>query len=89
MRPMRFQIYIKLCKFISKKYGYNYKTLVPTNLYGPNDKYDLQKSHLLAAIIKKLSDAKKKKLKKLKYGEMVKQKRIYVCFDLSDAIWFQ
>ena len=54
-------ISIKICKFISKKEGYNYKTLVPTNLYGPNDNYDPEKSHLLAAIIKKLSDAKKKK----------------------------
>ena len=44
---------IKICNIISKKPGYNYKTLVPTNLYGPNDNYDLEKSHLLAAIIKK------------------------------------
>ena len=50
---------IKICKFISQKKGFNYKTLIPTNLYGPNDNYDLEKSHLLAAIIKKVSDAKK------------------------------
>ena len=64
---------IKICNIISKKPGYNYKTLVPTNLYGPNDNYDLEKSHLLAAIIKKLSDAKKMRKNMLKYGGMVKQ----------------
>lgn len=80
---------IKLCKFISKKYGYNYKTLVPTNLYGPNDKYDLQKSHLLAAIIKKLSDAKKKKIKKVEiWGDGKARREFMYVSDLSDAIWF-
>ncbi len=82
-------ISIKLCKFISKKYGYNYKTLVPTNLYGPNDKYDLQKSHLLAAIIKKLSDAKKKKIKKIEiWGDGKAKREFMYVSDLSDAIWF-
>ncbi len=82
-------ISIKLCKFISKKYGYNYKTLVPTNLYGPNDKYDLQKSHLLAAIIKKLSDAKKKKIKKIEiWGDGKARREFMYVSDLSDAIWF-
>ena len=81
-------ISIKLCKFISKKYGYNYKTLVPTNLYGPNDKYDLQKSHLLAAIIKKLSDAKKK-IKKIEiWGDGKAKREFMYVSDLSDAIWF-
>ena len=80
---------IKICKFISRKKGYNYKTLVPTNLYGPNDKYDLQKSHLLAAIIKKLSDAKKMNKKNIEiWGDGKARREFMHVSDLSDAIWF-
>lgn len=80
---------IKICKFISEKDGYNYKTLVPTNLYGPNDNYNLEKSHLLAAIIKKLSDAKKKKIKHIEIWGNGKARREFMYIsDLSEAILF-
>ncbi len=82
-------ISIKICKFISEKKGYNYKTLVPTNLYGPNDTYDLKKSHLLAAIIKKLDDAKKIKNKNIEiWGDGKAKREFMYVSDLSDAIWF-
>ena len=82
-------ISIKICKFISEKNGYNYKTLVPTNLYGPNDTYDLKKSHLLAAIIKKLSDAKKINKKNIEiWGDGKARREFMYVSDLSDAIWF-
>jgi len=80
---------IKLCKFISQKEGYNYKTLIPTNLYGPNDKYDKEKSHLLAAIIKKISDAKKTKNKYVEiWGDGKARREFMYVSDLSDAILF-
>ena len=80
---------IKICKFISEKDGYSYKTLVPTNLYGPNDNYNLEKSHLLAAIIKKLSDAKKKKIKHIEIWGNGKARREFMYIsDLSEAILF-
>ena len=80
---------IKLCKFISQKDGYNYKTLIPTNLYGPNDKYDKEKSHLLAAIIKKISDAKKTKNKYVEiWGDGKARREFMYVSDLSDAILF-
>ena len=80
---------IKICNIISKKPGYNYKTLVPTNLYGPNDNYDLEKSHLLAAIIKKLSDAKKIKKKYVEiWGDGKARREFMFVSDLSDAILF-
>ncbi len=82
-------ISIKICKFISEKKGYYYKTLVPTNLYGPNDTYDLNKSHLLAAIIKKISDAKKLKNKNIEiWGDGKARREFMYVSDLSDAIWF-
>ncbi len=80
---------IKLCKFISQKEGYNYKTLIPTNLYGPNDKYDTEKSHLLAAIIKKISNAKKNKNKYVEiWGDGKARREFMYVSDLSDAILF-
>ncbi len=80
---------IKICKFISEKKGYNYKTLVPTNLYGPNDKYDLEKSHLLAAIIRKLSEAKKGKNRNVEiWGDGKARREFMYVSDLSDAILF-
>ena len=80
---------IKICKFISERDGYNYKTLVPTNLYGPNDNYNLDKSHLLAAIIKKLSEAKKKKNRNIEiWGDGKARREFMYVSDLSDAILF-
>ena len=80
---------IKICYIISKKPGYNYKTLVPTNLYGPNDNYDLEKSHLLAAIIKKLSDAKKMRKKYVEiWGDGKARREFMFVSDLSNAILF-
>jgi len=48
----------RLCQYISEQYGYHYKTLIPCNLYGPGDHYDLELSHMLAAAILKLHQAK-------------------------------
>jgi GDP-L-fucose synthase len=48
---------IKLCHFYNKQYGTNFISAMPTNLYGPNDNYDLNNSHVLPALIRKLHDA--------------------------------
>jgi len=49
---------IKLCEYYREQFGCNYISLMPTNLYGPNDNYDLQNSHVLPALIRKLHAAK-------------------------------
>lgn len=49
---------IRLCKAISDEFGYNYFSLMPTNLYGPNDNYDLKSSHVPAALMRKFHEAK-------------------------------
>ena len=49
---------IKLCEYYREQYGCNYISLMPTNLYGPNDNYDLQNSHVLPALIRKFHTAK-------------------------------
>ena len=49
---------IKLCESYNRQYGTNYRAVMPTNLYGPNDNFDLQNSHVLPALIRKFHLAK-------------------------------
>lgn len=49
---------IKLCENYRKQYGCNFISVMPTNLYGPNDNYDLNKSHVLPALLRKFHEAK-------------------------------
>ncbi len=50
---------IKMCDAFRAQYGSNFISAMPTNLYGPNDNYDLQNSHVLPALIRKILTAKK------------------------------
>ncbi|MBH1461105.1 GDP-L-fucose synthase [Stenotrophomonas sp. GD03993] len=49
---------IKMCQAYRRQYGFNAISLMPTNLYGPGDNFDLQNSHVLPALIRKFHDAK-------------------------------
>ena len=49
---------IKLCESYNRQYGREYVSVMPTNLYGPNDNYDLDNSHVLPALIRKAHEAK-------------------------------
>jgi GDP-L-fucose synthase len=49
---------IKLCDAYRAQYGCNFVSVMPTNLYGPNDNYDLNSSHVLPALIRKFHEAK-------------------------------
>jgi len=49
---------IKMCEAYKEQYGCNFISVMPTNLYGPNDNYDLQNSHVLPAMIRKFHEAK-------------------------------
>ena len=49
---------IKLCESCNRQYGTRYISVMPTNLYGPNDNYDLTNSHVLPALIRKAHEAK-------------------------------
>ena len=49
---------IKLCQAYRRQYGCDFISAMPTNMYGPNDKYDLQSSHVLPALIRKFHEAK-------------------------------
>lgn len=49
---------IKLCRYYNEQYGTNFLSVMPTNLYGPGDNFDLEKSHVLPALIRKIHLAK-------------------------------
>jgi GDP-L-fucose synthase len=56
---------IKLCQAYSREYGANFISVMPTNLYGPNDNFDLETSHVLPALLRKAHEAKIRKDRKL------------------------
>ena len=80
---------IKMCESYNIQYGTNYKCLMPSNTYGPNDNYNLQSSHFFPALIRKIYDAKIKKANKIILWGTGKPKRelIYVD-DVADACIF-
>jgi len=61
---------IKMCESYNLQYGTNFISVMPTNLYGPNDNFDLEKSHVLPALIRKIHCAKL--LNEKKYEDVVK-----------------
>ena len=54
---------IKMCESFNKQYNTDFRAVMPTNLYGPNDNYDPSNSHVMAALIKKILSAKRYKKK--------------------------
>ncbi len=56
---------VKLCQAFSREYGANFISAMPTNLYGPNDNFGLETSHVLAALLRKTHDAKKSRAREL------------------------
>ena len=61
---------VKLCEAIFRKFQKQFISLMPSNLYGPYDNFDLKSSHVLPAMIRKFHEAKKIIVKKLCFGEM-------------------
>lgn len=49
---------IKLCRYYNEQYGTNFISVMPTNLYGPNDNFDLETAHVLPSLIRKFHEAK-------------------------------
>jgi GDP-L-fucose synthase len=77
---------IKMCQDFNKQYGTNFISVMPTNLYGPNDNFDLQTSHVLPAIIRKFHDAKVENLNKVEiWGTGTPRREFLYVEDLADA----
>ena len=77
---------VKMCEYYNQQYQTNFKSLMPTNTFGPNDNYDLNTSHFLPALIRKIYEAKIKNNKSINLWGNGKTKRelIYVD-DLAEA----
>ena len=72
---------IKLCESYNRQYGTNYVSVMPTNLYGPGDNYDLANSHVLPALIRKAHEAKQRGDKALPVWGSGKPKREFLYVD--------
>ncbi|MBU0646837.1 GDP-L-fucose synthase [Patescibacteria group bacterium] len=80
---------IKMCQSYNKQYGTNFISVMPTNLYGPNDNFDLSNSHVLPALIRKFHEAKINKQNKVEiWGTGVAKREFLYVDDLADACIF-
>jgi GDP-L-fucose synthase len=80
---------IKLCENYYKQYGSNFYSVMPTNMYGPFDNYDLEKSHVLPALIRKFHEAKVgKKTEVIVWGTGKPLREFLYVEDLADALMF-
>jgi GDP-L-fucose synthase len=80
---------IKMCDAYRSQYGCNFISAMPTNLYGPNDNYDLQNSHVLPALIRKFHTAKKNKSEEvILWGTGSPKREFLHVDDLADACLF-
>ena len=80
---------IKLCENYYKQYGCNFFSVMPTNLYGPNDNFNLNTSHVLPALIRKFYEAKLNNKKKVELWGTGKPFREFLFVeDLADAVYF-
>ena len=80
---------IKMCQSFNEQYGLNYKCLMPTNTFGPNDNYDEKNSHFFPALIKKIYDIKNNKSNKLiLWGNGRAKREVLHVDDLADACVF-
>ncbi len=80
---------IKLCESYNRQYGTQYFSAMPTNLYGPNDNYDLANSHVLPALIRKTHEAKVGGAQELLvWGSGTPRREFLYVDDLADACAF-
>ena len=80
---------IELIKSYRKQFGHNWISLMPTNLYGPYDNFDLENSHVLPALIRKFIDAKNTKLETVTlWGSGTPLRDFMHVDDLSEAVIF-
>ena len=77
---------IKLCQSYKEQYGFNAISLMPTNLYGPNDNFDLQSSHVFPALIRKFHEAKESDAPYVEcWGDGSPMREFLHVYDLAEA----
>ncbi len=79
---------IKMCQSFNQQYGTNFISVMPTNLYGPNDNYDLTTSHVFPALIRKFHEAKINNTDVVVWGSGNPKREFLYVDDLADACIF-
>ncbi len=80
---------IKMCQSYNRQYGTNYISVMPTNLYGPNDNFDRENSHVLAALVRKFVEAKIKNARSVSVWGSGEPKREFLHVDdMANACLF-
>lgn len=80
---------LEMCKFFKRQYGDNFISCMPTNLYGPNDNFDLKNSHVLPALIRKFHEAKESNSDKVEvWGTGTPLREFLYVDDMADACVF-
>ncbi len=80
---------LELCRSYNQQYGTNFISVMPTNLYGPNDNFELESSHVLPALIRKFHEAKEKKMATVTiWGSGTPIREFLHVDDLADACLF-
>ena len=78
---------VKLIESVRNTFGYDYVSLMPTNLYGPNDNYDLKNSHVLPALLRKFHEAKFDNSEVVLWGTGLPLREFLHVDDLSEAVF--
>jgi len=80
---------LKMCEAYNRQYGTSYIAVMPTNLYGPNDNFDLETSHVLPALLRKAHEAKQRRDAKLVvWGSGAPMREFLHVDDMADACVF-
>lgn len=79
---------VKACEAIRKQYGKDFVSLMPTNLYGPNDNFDLKSSHVLPAMLRKFHEAKANNAPVTLWGSGTPMREFLHVDDLAQAVVF-
>lgn len=80
---------LKMCRYYNEQYGTDFISVMPTNLFGPNDNYNLQTSHVLPALIRKFHEAKINKTSFVElWGTGAPRREFLYVDDLADAVVF-
>ena len=80
---------IKLCESYNRQFGTDYRSIMPTNLYGMNDNFDLETSHVLPALIRKFHEAKKSGASSVEiWGSGIPRREFLHVDDMADASLF-
>lgn len=80
---------LKMCQYYRRQYGASFISAMPTNLYGPNDNFDLETSHVLPALIRKFHEAKASNNKEVEiWGTGTPRREFLYVDDLANALIF-